>query len=94
MALIYDMKEKYMTSIHRRALALVANDEWHEAHDLIQGEEDILSCLIHGYLHREEGDLNNASYWYNQANQVIPDNTLEEEYERLYQMAQTHFSSH
>jgi hypothetical protein len=47
--------------------------------------------MIHGYLHREEGDDGNASYWYSQVGQALPDNTLEEEFERLYQMAGSDF---
>lgn len=39
------------------------------------------------YLHREEGDLGNAGYWYRRAGIDMPDNTLQEELERLYRLA-------
>lgn len=76
-----------MAEQHIQALDLMAQGDWDGAHQLIQECNDELACLIHGYLHREEGDLNNASYWYSRVGQDVPDNSLEEEFERLYQMA-------
>ena len=39
--------------------------KWKEAHDIVQQDErDELSCWIHAVLHRQEGDLSNAQYWY------------------------------
>ena len=35
-------------------------------------------------MHRVEGDLSNAAYWYRRGNANLPDNTLDEEWERLY----------
>ena len=78
-----------MTKKHIRALDLARKGQWDEAHEIVQPYSDQLSCLIHGYLHRVEGDLNNARYWYNQANTTMPENTLEEEINRLYQLADT-----
>ncbi len=69
------------------ALELVRAGEWDKAHNLVQAHSDSLSCLIHAYLHREEGDLSNASYWYHRAGEAMPENTLEEEWERLHQRA-------
>jgi hypothetical protein len=44
-----------------RALA----GQWREAHEIVQqDEDDELACWIHAVLHREEGDLPNARYWY------------------------------
>jgi len=60
--------------------------EWDKAHQLIQSHSDQMSCLIHAYLHRVEGDLSNANYWYARAEFTMPDNTLEEELKRLYQL--------
>lgn len=38
---------------------------WHEAHEIVQQDEQAeLSCWIHAVLHRQEGDLPNAQYWY------------------------------
>lgn len=77
-----------MSANHVRALDLARDGHWDEAHDLVQADFDKLSCLIHAYLHREEGDMDNAAYWYHRAGGDMPDNTLEEELERLYRLAQ------
>lgn len=73
-----------------KALDLARNGHWAEAHELIQSSSDELACLIHAYLHRQEGDLGNARYWYRRAGIDMPDNTLEEELERLYELAKNH----
>lgn len=70
-----------------KALDLARDGHWDDAHNLVQSFSDELSCLIHAYLHREEGDMDNAAYWYHLAGGEIPDNTLEEELERLYRLA-------
>ncbi len=41
-----------------------------------------LACLLHGYLHRVEGDSANAAYWYRRADTEMPDNSLDEEFAR------------
>jgi hypothetical protein len=72
-----------LDSYHAEALTLASNNEWDAAHRVIQSHSDDLACLIHGYLHRVEGDLWNARYWYNRAGEAMPENSLEEEFERL-----------
>jgi hypothetical protein len=76
-----------MAEEHIEALDLMAQGDWDGAHQLIQECNDELASLIHGYLHREEGDLSNASYWYTRVGQDVPDNSLEEEFDRLYDLA-------
>ena len=71
---------------HVHALDLAKEGKWDEAHRLIQEYSDERSCLIHGYLHRVEGDSANANYWYRRAGEVMPDNTLEEEWKRLHEL--------
>ena len=47
------------------ALRLAEQGDWHGAHGIVQrDEEDPLACWIHAVLHRQEGDLANARYWY------------------------------
>lgn len=75
-----------MPSEHLRALDLAREGKWEASHQLVQDNSDSLSCLIHAYLHREEGDLSNAGYWYRRAGSEMPDNSLSEELERLYQI--------
>ncbi|MEE9411555.1 MAG: hypothetical protein V3V22_00745 [Methylococcales bacterium] len=78
-----------MTVDHKKALDLAREGKWDEAHQMIQSFSDQMSCLIHGYLHRVEGDLKNARYWYNRANMTMPENTLEEEINRIYELINT-----
>ncbi len=42
-----------------QALNLAGNGKCGAAHRLIQGHSDERSCLIHGYLHRVQGELGN-----------------------------------
>jgi len=73
-----------MSCNHLKVLELAKTGLWDEAHQLVQPYSDPWSCLIHAYLHRVEGDLSNAHYWYGRAQAEMPDNTLEQEFERLY----------
>jgi hypothetical protein len=62
---------------------LARSGDWDKAHELVQDYSDSLACLIHGYLHRVEGDTGNARYWYGRATEDFPDNSLEEEWQRI-----------
>ena len=73
--------------MHARAMEQLAAGDWDGAHETIQAGEDTLACLIHGHLHRIEGDLANARYWYRRAGEELPDHTIEEESDRLAGMA-------
>jgi hypothetical protein len=42
-------------------------DDWKKAHKLVMNEEGAGCAWVHAYLHRLEGDLENARYWYSQA---------------------------
>lgn len=69
---------------HERTLDLARNGNWDEAHKLVQQYSDELSCRIHGYLHRVEGNINNAKYWYRRIGIDMPNNSLEDELNHLY----------
>jgi len=86
------MRDDDMAEEHIQALDLAAQGDWEAAHNLIQDYHDELASLVHGYLHREEGDLGNASYWYSRVGQDVPDNSLEDEFDRLYKLADTNDS--
>lgn len=73
-----------MAADYKNALDLAREGEWDQAHEIVQVHDDRLACLIHGYLHRVEGDLGNAGYWYRRAGDQMPDNSLDEELDRLY----------
>jgi len=75
-----------MVCDHSKALDLARDGCWNESHQLVQQYSDTLSCLIHAYLHRVESNISNAKYWYRRAGEDMPNNTLEEELNRLYGM--------
>ena len=57
--------------------------DWHEAHARVDHLNDKESAWVHAYLHRKEGDIWNADYWYGKARQTRPDISLEAEWEQL-----------
>jgi hypothetical protein len=52
---------------HRQVLAHLRRQEWDKAHAIVMGMRDKLAFHIHGLLHRIEGGLDNARYWYDRA---------------------------
>lgn len=60
-----------------------AKGDWDRAHKIVQGESSREAAWVHAYLHRVEGDLGNAGYWYRQAGQVAAKDSLEAEWERI-----------
>ncbi|MGY4333664.1 aspartyl-tRNA(Asn)/glutamyl-tRNA(Gln) amidotransferase subunit B [Bradyrhizobium sp. LB7.2] len=46
-----------------------AKGDWDQAHKIVQDEGSREAAWVHAYLHRVEGDLGNAGYWYRQAGQ-------------------------
>ena len=53
-----------------RAVELALADDWDAAHQLVQQHESADAAWIHAVLHKIEGDLGNARYWYSRANQM------------------------
>ena len=41
---------------------------WNAAHDLVQKDGSMLAAWLHGILHLQEGDLEDAENWYDRAN--------------------------
>ena len=60
-----------------------AKGNWEGAHNIVQVESDANSAWVHAYLHRVEGDLGNAGYWYRQAGQSAAKDSLDAEWERI-----------
>jgi hypothetical protein len=60
-----------------------ARGDWEKAHTLAQDMDDPSGAWVHAYLHRKEGDLGNAGYWYRRANQPIAADSLEAEWTRI-----------
>jgi len=57
--------------------------DWDKAHKLVMADSSREAAWVHAYLHRVEGDLPNAGYWYRQAGQASADNTLEAEWSAI-----------
>ena len=60
-----------------------SNNNWDEAHNIVQATSGFDGDWIHAYLHRKEGDLSNASYWYAKVGKTRPNISLTEEWEEL-----------
>jgi hypothetical protein len=65
------------------ALWWAAKGEWQKAHEAAQ-EHDTTACArVHAYLHRVEGDLPNAAYWYRRAGRPPATGSLEAEWSAI-----------
>ncbi|WP_271572369.1 hypothetical protein [Bradyrhizobium sp. CCBAU 11386] len=60
-----------------------AKGDWDRAHKIVQDESSREAAWVHAYLHRVEGDLGNAGYWYRQAGQPTAKDSLEAEWQRI-----------
>jgi hypothetical protein len=60
-----------------------ARGSWEKAHEAAQEIEDGSGAWVHAYLHRKEGDLGNAAYWYRRANQPVATDSLDDEWTRI-----------
>jgi hypothetical protein len=60
-----------------------ARGDWDRAHEVAQAIDDATGAWIHAYLHRKEGDLGNARYWYDRARKTVETGPLEGEWERI-----------
>lgn len=70
-------------SEHLKALWYDARGNWNKAHEIIQDINDKNASWIHAYLHRKEGDISNAGYWYNRAGRSRPELSLDDEWEEI-----------
>ncbi len=66
-----------------QALWHEARGDWNRAHEITQDIDDRPAARLHAYLHRKEGDLSNAGYWYRRAGAKTHEGTLESEWEAL-----------
>ena len=70
-------------SVYLESLWYDGKGDWEKSHNVIQDVENKNAAWIHAYLHRKEGDIGNADYWYNKAGKKRPTVSLEEEWESL-----------
>jgi hypothetical protein len=57
--------------------------DWSKAHEIVQDARDSDSAWVHAYLHRKEGDLNNARFWYERSGQLEFLGELNQEWEQI-----------
>ena len=57
-----------------------AKGDWNRAHDAAQQDEGPAGAWVHAYLHRKEGDEDNAAYWYSRAGKPICREPLDAEW--------------
>jgi len=60
-----------------------AKGDWDQAHRFAQDVSGADGAWVHAYLHRKEGDLANARYWYRHAGREAATEPLESEWARI-----------
>jgi len=60
-----------------------AKGDWTRSHSLVDELETIDGMAVHAYLHRKEGQLSNADYWYERAGRKFRRSSLEAEWQAL-----------
>ena len=60
-----------------------AKGNWTRAHEVAQDVDDATGAWVHAYLHRKEGDLGNAGYWYRRAGRPMSSASLEQEWAEI-----------
>ncbi len=58
-----------------KALTLCRDGKWDDAHKIVQKIDSREACWLHAIIHREEGDLSNARYWYSRASRALAEET-------------------
>ncbi|MEJ8572500.1 hypothetical protein [Microbaculum marinum] len=62
-----------------QALWHLDKGDWHRSHEIAQAIESPDAAWVHAHLHRVEGDVWNADYWYRRAGRQRPEVPLEDE---------------
>lgn len=57
-----------------------AKGDWKQAHESAQQDEGTDGSWVHAYLHRKEGDQDNAAYWYSRAGKPVSRESLDAEW--------------
>ena len=56
---------------------------WEAAHRAVQKRTDVDSFWVHAYLHRKEGDLENAAYWYKRCGKTLSSQSSDDEWRQI-----------
>ena len=65
------------------ALWWAKKGDWERAHATAQADHSREGAWVHGHLHRVEGDLDNAGYWYGQSGRARSTLPLDEEWDKI-----------
>jgi hypothetical protein len=57
--------------------------DWERAHNVAQDVNDADGAWVHAYLHRKQGDVHNARYWYRQAGRQAAGGDIQAEWEAI-----------
>ena len=68
-----------------KAMWYARKENWDKAHNIAQSISTELGSWIHAYLHRVEGDLSNADYWYKRAGKPPHSGSTEAEADEIIQ---------
>lgn len=71
------------SSLALQALWHAAKGDWETAHETAQEDKSVSGAWVHAYLHRVEGDLSNAGYWYRKAGRPQSSSSLQEEWRQI-----------
>ena len=85
-----EFKQLNLEQIKSYSLAIQAlwhdyQDDWSKSHKLIDHESSKDCAWVHAYLHRKEGDLWNARYWYRRSGKPESKLSLNEERQQITQ---------
>lgn len=70
-------------SLPLAALWWDAKGDCAKAHESAQQDEGTAGAWVHAYLHRKEGDLSNAGYWYQRAGKPQARVSLDKEWDEI-----------
>ena len=70
-------------SPYLKALWYEKRGDWKQAHEIVQEIDDSTAAWLHAYIHRREGDRDNAAYWYRQAGRPVSTLALDDEWSEI-----------
>ena len=68
------------------AIWYAVKDNWDMAHNIVQDLNTETASWIHAYLHRVEGDIGNAHYWYNRARKEPSSESIKSELDDIIKL--------
>tara|TARA_Y100001954_G_C15295781_1_gene353528 strand:- start:60 stop:359 length:300 start_codon:yes stop_codon:yes gene_type:complete len=82
-ASIIEERPPEQASLALQSLWHAAKGDWETAHNVAVEDKSASGAWVHAYLHRVEGDLSNAGYWYRKAGRPEASNSLQEEWGQI-----------